>query len=102
MQFLSHSWATLYFCYAFELCALALTDSIRALAILYCYTSATKWRKAQAHNGWATDGRDPQNHIRTHTIVDTHQSHYSCGVSFFKPFICQLVHNEQGWTEKKL
>ena len=63
MQFLSHSWATLYFCYAFELCALALTDSIRALAILYCYTSATKRRKAQAQNGWATDGRDPQYHI---------------------------------------
>ena len=36
------------------------------------YTSATKRRKAQAQNGWATDGRDPQYHIRTHTIVDTH------------------------------
>ena len=31
-----------------------------------------KRRKAQAQNGWATDGRDPQYHIRTHTIVDTH------------------------------
>ena len=76
MQFLSHSWATLYFCYAFELCALALTDSIRALAILYTATlappSGVKRRKAQAQNGWATDGRDPQYHIRTHTIVDTH------------------------------